>query len=101
MRYIAYGELFLLQSSGLPEGRTDTMATATRQRRGRPIQEQPLLLALDLGLKSWKLGFAWDFNDTPWLREIAGGDQEALLTAMAQAKRHFKLPRLYTASCVP
>jgi transposase len=51
-----------------------------------------LLLAFELGLKTWKLGFARDFRDTPWIREVAGGDREALLQEIARAKRHFKLP---------
>jgi transposase len=67
------------------------MAITSPQRLGKNSPTSPLLLAFDLGLKSWKLGFARDFNDTPWVREIAGGDRQALLTAIAQAKRQFKL----------
>jgi hypothetical protein len=49
-------------------------------------------LVFELGLKTWKLGFARGLSDKPWLREIAGEDQEALLKEIAAAKRHFKLP---------
>jgi transposase len=68
------------------------MATTLRQGQGTDTQAQPLRLALDLGLQTWKLGFARDFSDAPWVREIAGGDGEMLLKAIAQAKRHFQLP---------
>jgi transposase len=68
------------------------MVTTPRQGQLKDTQAQPLLFALDLGLKTWKLGFARDFSDTPWVREIAGGDGETLLKAIAHAKRHFKLP---------
>jgi hypothetical protein len=68
------------------------MATTTQQRQGKDAPTQQLLIALDLGLKTWKLGFARDFSDVPWMQEIAGSDGQALLKAIAQAKRHFKLP---------
>jgi transposase len=68
------------------------MAITTQHQRATTPPASQLLLALDLGLRSWKLGFARTFSDTPWVREIAGGDGEALLKAIAQAKRHFKLP---------
>ena len=66
------------------------MAHTIRQRPQTNQREPALLLALDLGLKAWKLRFARDFQETPWLWEIAGGDQTALLTATAQAKRQLK-----------
>jgi hypothetical protein len=70
----------------------DTMTTTTQLRQGKETPAQPVLLAFDLGLKTWKLGFARDFSDTPWVREIAGGDGEMLCKAIAQAKQHFQLP---------
>jgi len=68
------------------------MVTTARQRQLKESPAQPLLLALDWGLKTWKLGFARDFRDTPRLREIAGGDGETLLRAIVEAKRYFKPP---------
>ena len=66
------------------------MAHTVRQRPQTNQREPALLLALDLGLKAWKLGFARDFQETPWLWEFAGGDQTTRLTATAQAKRQLK-----------
>jgi hypothetical protein len=48
------------------------MATTMRQQPQKNHREPTLLLALDLGLKTWKLGFARDFQDTPWLRRLRG-----------------------------
>jgi len=62
------------------------MAITLRQGQVKASQTQLLLLALDLGLKTWKLGFARGFSDTPWVREIAGGDGETLRKAIAHAK---------------
>jgi transposase len=79
----------LLQSSGR---RTEARATTTPPRHVKESQPPSLLRAFALGLKTWKLGFARDCNDTPWVRELAGGDSETLLKAIAQANRHFQLP---------
>jgi transposase len=68
------------------------MAITSPQRLQKDSPTSPLMLAFALGLKSWKLSFARDFHDTPWIRAIAGGDRQALLTAIAQAQRQFKLP---------
>ena len=54
------------------------MATPSNPRKQENIHEPTLLLAFELGLKTWKPGFARDFRDKPWLREMAGGDQDAL-----------------------
>src|SRR5262245_4759391 len=90
MKRIALKASILLQSYGIYRSRTDTMATTTQPRPVKETSAQSLLLELDLGLRAWKLGFARDFSDRPWLREIAGGDGQALLKAIALAKRHFK-----------
>lgn len=54
--------------------REETKATATTHRKQSNTKEPPLLLAFELGLKTWKLGFARAFRNTPWIREVAGGD---------------------------
>jgi hypothetical protein len=92
MKCIALRASILLQSSKIDSRRTNTMATTPRPRQGKGTPAHSRLLALDLGLKPWKLGFARTFSDRPWRREIAGGDGQALLTALAHAKRSFKLP---------
>jgi hypothetical protein len=53
------------------------MVTPTLQRQEEVSPTPLLFLALDLGLKTWKLGFARDFSDSPWVREIAGIDRQA------------------------
>jgi len=67
------------------------MATTTQHRQRTASPAPQLLLALDLGLTSWTLGFARDFSDAPWVREMAGGDGDTLRKVIAQAKRHLIL----------
>lgn len=68
------------------------MATGAQQRQEKEVPTQPFFFARDLGLKSWKLSFVRDFNDTPWVQENVGGDRETLLKTLTHVKRHFHLP---------
>jgi transposase len=51
-----------------------------------------LRMAFELGLKTWKLGFARDFSHRPLERRIAGGDTKALMREIEGAKRELGLP---------
>lgn len=65
-------------------------------RATRPNEYTPstsgLRLAFELGLKTWKLGFARDFSHPPLERRVAGGDTKALLGEIARAKQELGLP---------
>jgi transposase len=50
-------------------------------------------MAFELGLKTWKLGFARDFSHPPIERHIAGGDTKALLEEIRRAKTDLGLPQ--------
>ena len=64
---------------------------ATRTNECRST-EPVLLLAFELGLETWKVGFVGDGSHPPRLREIPGGDTRALLREIARAKRELGLP---------
>jgi hypothetical protein len=55
------------------------MMTTPGQQQRENTQEPTLLLAFELGLKTWKLGFARDFSDKPWLHEIVGSAVQVML----------------------
>ncbi len=46
-----------------------------------------LMLALELGEESWKLGFSSAFGQLPLVRDIGSRDKRALLAAIAWAKK--------------
>jgi transposase len=50
-----------------------------------------LLLAFELGKKTWKLGFAIGFSHKPHVLEMDGGDTAALLRAIEEARERFGL----------
>lgn len=59
-----------------------------------------LYLALELGLKEWKLGFTTGMGRRPRERVVEGGDIEALEAEINRAKRRFGLARdTEVASC--
>jgi transposase len=51
-----------------------------------------LLLAFELGQRTWKLGFSRGIGERPWTRTIAAGAVEAVATEIAAAKRRWQLP---------
>src|SRR5262249_38664427 len=55
-------------------------------------QKPTLLVAFELGLQSWKLGFATNFTERPRLRETTGGDGQAVVREIAEAKCALHLP---------
>jgi transposase len=55
-------------------------------------REPVLLMAFELGLKTWKVAFGRSFRDKPRVREVAGGDWKSLLLEIRRAKRFWKLP---------
>lgn len=50
-----------------------------------------LMLALELGEESWKLGFSSGFGQLPLVRDIGSRDKRALLAAIAWAKKKLGL----------
>lgn len=50
-----------------------------------------LMLALELGEESWKLGFSSAFGQLPLVRDIGSRDKRALLAAIAWAKKKLGL----------
>ena len=51
-----------------------------------------LLLAFELGQRSWKLGFTVGFGQRPRVRQIPGGAVDMLAMEIAMAKRRLGLP---------
>ncbi len=59
-----------------------------------------LYMALELGEKTWKMGFSRGVAEKPRLREVPARDIEAVKREIAAAKERFKLPRdARVASC--
>ncbi len=62
-------------------------AATTRGKEDRAV----LYLALELGQKEWKLGFATGMGRRPRERVVVGGDFEALEGEIERAKKRFGL----------
>jgi len=76
------------------------MCAAATQAAQYSVSSSTLLLAFELGQKTWKLGFAVGFTDRPWVREISGGDTRALIEEVKRAKRQLGLrPDAPVVSC--
>jgi hypothetical protein len=74
-----------------------TIATHVRENSS---MSTTLLLALELGKKTWKLGFAVDYSHIPHIVEIDGGDTQALLRAIENAREKLGLlPDAPVTSC--
>ena len=63
------------------------LAISTKLVHYRVLHVDACSLAL-LGYHYRTLGFARDFSDAPWVREMAGGDGDTLRKVIAQAKQH-------------
>ena len=57
-----------------------------------PTPAIPLLLAFELGERTWKLGFTIGLGQRPRIRQVPAGATDRVLEEMARAKRRFKLP---------
>ena len=51
-----------------------------------------LLLAFELGERSWKLGFTTGFGQRPRIRQVPAGAVDRVLEEIARAQRRLKLP---------
>jgi len=73
--------------------RRDTMSkqTATASTIQITSSTPVLMLALELGEESWKLGFSSAFGQLPLVRDIGSRDKRALLAAIAWAKKKLGL----------
>lgn len=70
-----------------------TTRTRTEQSSAMTPPLQPtLLLAFELGERSWKLGFSAGAGQRPRLRQVPARATDRLLTEIARAKRRFGLP---------
>jgi transposase len=71
------------------------MMTTTRVHESTaatPITTTNLLLAFELGERTWKLGFTTGFGQRPRLRQVPAGAVDRVLEEIARAKRRLKLP---------
>jgi hypothetical protein len=69
-----------------------TMITMTRENEST-APTGCLLLAFELGQRSWKLGFTVGMGQRPRIRQIPAGAVGALVTEIVRAKRRLGLPR--------
>jgi transposase len=51
-----------------------------------------LLLAFELGERTWKLGFTTGFGQRPRIRQVPAGATDRVIEEIARAKRRFTLP---------
>jgi transposase len=58
-----------------------------------------LYVALELGLGKWKMAASTGSGQKPRLRDVEGGDKEALLREIQAAKTRFKLPANTEVKC--
>jgi transposase len=57
-----------------------------------PTTALSLLLAFELGERTWKLGFTIGLGQRPRIRQVPAGATDRVLEEIARAKRRFKLP---------
>jgi transposase len=57
-----------------------------------PTTAIPLLLAFELGERTWKLGFTIGLGQRPRIRQVPAGATDRVVEEIARAKRRFKLP---------
>jgi transposase len=70
------------------------MQTTTRVNESislTPLTTIHLLLAFELGERTWKLGFTTGFGQRPRLRQVPAGATDRVLEEIARAKRRLKL----------
>jgi transposase len=70
------------------------MQTTTRVNESislAPLTTIHLLLAFELGERTWKLGFTTGFGQRPRLRQVPAGATDRVLEEIARAKRRLKL----------
>jgi transposase len=69
------------------------MTTTTRTSQSTaPAIETTLLLAFELGERTWKLGFSTGLGQRPRMGQIPAGTVDRLVEEIAKAKRRFMLP---------
>jgi transposase len=71
-----------------------TMTRTTESSASTPTSSSspPLLLAFELGERSWKLGFTTGMGQRPRIRVIAAGAVDRVVEEVARAKNRLKLP---------
>jgi transposase len=64
------------------------------------VNDATLYVALEVGLKQWKLAFAPSPAMKAWIRTVPGGDLQAVRDSVARAQERFGLPRsAHVVSC--
>ena len=77
-----------------------TTMTCTQESTARTSVAPTLLLAFELGERTWKLGFTTGFGQQPRIRQIPAGATDRVAEEIARAKLRFKLPTEVTVvSC--
>ena len=66
--------------------------TRTSESTLPPGSSGPLLLAFELGDRTWKLGFTTGLGQRPRLRQVSAGAVDQVLDEIARMKRRLKLP---------
>jgi transposase len=69
-----------------------TMTRTTESTAATDTSSVTLLLAFELGERSWKIGFTTGMGQRPRIREIAAGGVDRVLEEIARAKNRLKLP---------
>src|ERR1700730_18517856 len=75
--------------------RSATMMTMTRTEESTAVATAivpTLLLAFELGERTWKLGFTTGLGQQPRIRQIPARATDRLVEELARAKARFKLP---------
>src|SRR5688572_12333382 len=68
--------------------------TTTRRTESTPslTPTMTLLLAFELGDRTWKLGFSTGVGQRPHVRQVAAGAVDQVLEEIGRLKRRLKLP---------
>jgi transposase len=69
-----------------------TTTTCTYESTAPSTPTINLLLAFELGERTWKLGFTTGLGQCPRIRSLAAGAVDRLLEEIARAKRRLRLP---------
>jgi transposase len=68
-----------------------TMTRTSESTAPASISPIPLLLAFELGERTWKLGFTTGFGQRPRVRSVPAGSVDRVLEEIARAKRRLKV----------
>src|SRR5437763_14935792 len=95
--YLVKSRSWLLRFPEIPlnkKGVTMTTTTCLHEftAAAAPTTTMALLLAFELGDRSWKLGFTTGLGQPPRIRQVPAGAIDQVVEEVARAKRRLKLP---------